>query len=90
MAAVAPGQSGQVAAMTTRVAAGDLQAALALLEPGLRETVAPLARQAFIGGFEAVLQVAGVAALLFAMLVGVLLSRSLPAVPEVLLAERQS
>ena len=90
MAAVAPGQSGQVAAMAIRVAAGDLQAALALLEPGLRETVAPLARQAFIGGFDAVLQVAGVAALLFAVLVGVLLSRPLPAMPEVLLAERQS
>lgn len=76
--------------MATRVAAGDLHAALALLEPRLRETVAPLARQAFIGGFEAVLQVAGVAALLFAVLVGVLLSRPLPAMPEGLLAEGQS
>jgi MFS family permease len=35
-----------------RVAAGDLQAALALPEPGLREAAAPLARQAFIGGFK--------------------------------------
>lgn len=87
MATVAPAQSSQVAAMATRVAAGDLQAALALLEPGLREAVAPLARQAFMGGFEAVLQVAGVAALLFALLVGVLLSRPLPAMQEGLMAE---
>jgi len=87
MATVAPAQSSQVAAMARRVAAGDLQAALALLEPGLREAVAPLARQAFMGGFEAVLQVAGVAALLFALLVGVLLSRPLPAMQEGLMAE---
>jgi len=90
MAAVAPAQLGQVAMMATRVAAGDLPAALALLDPGLRDTVAPLARQAFVGGFEAVLQVAGVAALLFAVLVGVLLSRPLPAMQEGLLAEGQS
>ncbi|MNN69989.1 hypothetical protein D3C81_1858170 [compost metagenome] len=86
MAAVAPAQLGQVAAMATRVAAGDLQAALAVLEPGLREAVAPLARQAFMGGFEAVLQAAGVAALLFAVLVGTLLSRPLPALQDALVA----
>lgn len=75
MAVLAPAQLDQVAAMATRVAAGDLQAALAMLDPGLREAVAPLARQAFIGGFGAVLQTAGFAALLFAIVVGVLLSR---------------
>ncbi len=89
LVAVAPSQVGQVAAMATRVAAGDLQAALALLEPGLREAVAPLARQAFMGGFEAVLQVAGLAALVFAVVVGVLLSRPLPATQETLLAQSQ-
>ncbi|MGC9745212.1 MFS transporter [Pseudomonas capeferrum] len=89
MAAVAPAQLGQVAAMATRVAAGDLQAALAVLEPGLREAVAPLARQAFMGGFEAVLQAAGVAALLFAVLVGTLLSRPLPSLQDALVADGQ-
>ena len=87
MAAVAPAHLGEVATMATRVAAGDLQAALAVLDPGLREAVAPLARQAFIGGFEAVLHVAGVAALLFAVLVGVLLSRPLPALQDARLTE---
>jgi len=89
LVAVAPSQVGQVAAMATRVAAGDLQAALALLDPGLREAVAPLARQAFMGGFEAVLQVAGFAALVFAVVVGVLLSRPLPVTQETLLAQSQ-
>lgn len=87
MAAVAPAHLGEVATMATRVAAGDLQAALAVLDPGLREAVAPLARQAFIGGFEAVLHVAGVAALLFAVLVGVLLSQPLPALQDARLTE---
>ncbi|MGE8050709.1 MFS transporter [Pseudomonas monteilii] len=86
MAVVAPAQSGQVAAMAARVAAGDLQAALALLDPGLREAVAPVARQAFMGGFQAVLQVAGIAALSFAVLVGVLLNRPLPTRQDVLIA----
>jgi len=55
----------------------------------LREAVAPLARQAFMGGFEAVLQVAGFAALVFAVVVGVLLSRPLPVTQETLLAQSQ-
>ena len=78
MAALAPEQLGKVSAMATRVAAGDLQAALSLLELGLREAVAPLAQQAFAGGFEAVLLTAGVVALVFAAVVGVLLGRPLP------------
>ena len=78
MAALAPEQLGKVSAMATRVAAGDLQAALSLLEPGLREAVAPLAQQAFAGGFEAVLLTAGIVALVFAAVVGVLLGRPLP------------
>jgi len=75
---LAPEHLGKVSAMATRVAAGDLQAALSLLDPGLREAVAPLARQAFAGGFEAVLLTAGVVALSFAVVVGVLLGRPLP------------
>ncbi|MGE7993450.1 MFS transporter [Pseudomonas sp. NPDC089554] len=79
VAGVAPEQLDKVGDMAARVAAGDLPAALALLEPGLREALAPLARQAFIGGFETVLHSAGIAALLFAVVVGVLLGRPLPA-----------
>ncbi|MCU9531502.1 MFS transporter [Pseudomonas mosselii] len=74
----APEALGVAGEMATRVAAGDLHAALALLDPRLREVAAPLARQAFIGGFEAVLCSAGVAALIFAVLVGVLLNKPLP------------
>lgn len=75
---VAPGQLDKVGDMATRVAAGDLPAALAVVDPSLRDTLAPLARQAFVGGFEAVLTSAGVAALVFAVVVGLLLNRPLP------------
>lgn len=78
LAIQAPEALGVAGEMATRVAAGDLQAALALLDPRLREVAAPLARQALIGGFEAVLCSAGVAALIFALLVGVLLNKPLP------------
>lgn len=78
MVGVAPEAVGKVGEMATRVAAGDLQMALGGLEPGLRGVVAPLAQQAFVGGFEAVLQVAGGMALVFAVVVGVLLERPLP------------
>jgi hypothetical protein len=47
---LAPDQLSHVAAMATRVAAGDMPAALALVAPGLRDAVAPLAQQAFTGG----------------------------------------
>ncbi|MDH0302420.1 MULTISPECIES: MFS transporter [unclassified Pseudomonas] len=78
LAGLAPQSSDRIGEMAARVAAGDLPAALALLDPGLREAAAPLARQAFIGGFEALLHTAGIAALLFALVVGVLLGRPLP------------
>jgi len=78
MAGLAPEHLGKVAAMAARVAAGDLQAALSLLDAGVRDAVAPLARQAFAGGFEALLQVAGGIAFVMALVVGLLLSRPLP------------
>ncbi|WP_248918592.1 MFS transporter [Pseudomonas entomophila] len=78
MVGVAPEALDKVGEMATRVAAGDLQAALGVLEPGLRGVVAPLAQQAFVGGFSAVLQVAGVMALVLAVVVGGLLGRPLP------------
>lgn len=90
MAGLAPQALDRVGDMATRAAAGDLQAALALVEPGLREAVSPLARQAFIGGFEALLQTAGWAALGFAGLVGVLLTRPLPEQDGGLLASGRS
>jgi hypothetical protein len=76
---VAPEQLSNVGAMATRVAAGDVPAALAIVEPSLRETVAPLALQAFVGAFQTMLLCAGGAALVFSVLVGLLLSRPLPA-----------
>ena len=80
VAGVAPEALDQVGDMAARVAAGDLPSALALVDPALRETLAPLAQHAFIGGFETVLHSAGVAALVFAVVVGVLLRQPLPAV----------
>ena len=64
--------------MATRAAAGDFTAALSLVDPSVRDVLAPAVRQAFIGGFEGVLLVAGVAALVFAVLVGTLLGRPMP------------
>lgn len=78
VAIVAPAQLDKAAGIATRAAAGDIEAALSVLDPGLRGVLAPVVRQAFIGGFESVLLVAGIAALVFAALVGVLLGRPLP------------
>jgi EmrB/QacA subfamily drug resistance transporter len=76
---VAPEQLANVGAMATRVAAGDVPAALAMVGPNLHDAVAPLAVQAFMGGFQMMLVCAGSAALVFAVVVGLLLSRPLPA-----------
>lgn len=78
LAKVAPGQLDKAAEMATRAAAGDFNAALAVVDPALRDVLAPAVRQAFIGGFESVLLVAGIGALVFAVLVGTLLDRPMP------------
>ncbi|MBD9504253.1 MFS transporter [Pseudomonas sp. PDM17] len=79
LAKLAPAHLDKAAEMATRAAAGDFTAALSLVDPTLRSALAPAVRQAFIGGFEGVLLAAGVAALVFAVLVGALLKRPMPA-----------
>ncbi|MGO4330225.1 MFS transporter [Cupriavidus sp. 2TAF22] len=73
--ALAPGALPQDAAarVVARVAAGDLDGALAAFAPPLRDTLAPLARGAFAGGFSWVLCVAAAAALTSAVLVRLLM-----------------
>ncbi|OLF53321.1 MFS transporter [Pseudomonas chlororaphis] len=65
-------------AIASKVVAGDMPAALALLPDAARLVVAPLARQAFVDGFAAVLWVAGILALLAALTVGALMRKPLP------------
>jgi len=69
----------QVAAIASRVVAGDMPAAMGLLPPSARAAVQPLAQQAFVGGFGGVLWVAGLLGLLGAVVVGILMSKPIPA-----------
>ena len=64
---------GQVAGIASRVAAGDMPAAMGLLPASARASVQPLAQQAFVGGFGGVLWVAGWLGLLGALVVGLLM-----------------
>jgi len=72
----------QVAGIASRVVAGDMPAAMALLPESARGMVQPLARQAFVGGFSVVLWVAGLLGLLGALMVGTLMRHPIPAVPQ--------
>jgi EmrB/QacA subfamily drug resistance transporter len=72
---VAPEWLDQARSITARVVAGDMPAALGLLPESVRQAVEPLAQQAFVGGFGVVLEVAGVLALLGAVVVGSLMRR---------------
>jgi hypothetical protein len=78
----------QAAGIASRVVAGDMPAAMALLPESARDTVQPLARQAFVGGFSVVLWVAGLLGLLGALVVGSLMRHPIPAVPQVSLLTR--
>lgn len=69
---------GQAQSIASRVVAGDMPAALSELPESARLVVEPLARQAFVGGFSLVLWVAGVLALLAALVVGTLMRNPLP------------
>ncbi|MCB2252525.1 MFS transporter [Pseudomonas chlororaphis] len=68
----------QAPALASRVAAGDMPAALALLPDAARPIVEPLARQAFVDGFGVVLWAAGLLALIAALTVGTLMRKPLP------------
>lgn len=68
----------QAQAIASRVVAGDMLAALALLPDSAKGLVEPLARQAFVDGFGVVLWVAGLLALLAAVTVGTLMRNPIP------------
>ena len=68
----------QAQAIASRVVAGDMPAALALLPDSAKELVEPLARQAFVDGFGMVLGAAGLLALLAAVTVGTLMRNPIP------------
>ncbi|AKA23931.1 MFS transporter [Pseudomonas chlororaphis] len=68
----------QAPALASRVVAGDMPAALALLPDAARPIVEPLARQAFVDGFGVVLWAAGLLALIAALTVGTLMRKPLP------------
>jgi hypothetical protein len=55
-----------------------MTAALGLLPDTARAAVEPLARQAFVGGFSLLLLVAGLLALLGALVVGTLMRNPIP------------
>jgi len=87
-ASVGPLLHEQVPGIASRVVAGDMPAAMALLPQSSRALVQPLARQAFVGGFSVVLWVAGLLGLLGALVVGVLMRNPIPAVPQASLLTR--
>jgi EmrB/QacA subfamily drug resistance transporter len=70
---------GQTQSIASRVVAGDMSAAMSLLPEAARPMVEPLARQAFVGGFSLLLWVAGLLALLGALVVGTLMRNPIPA-----------
>lgn len=68
----------QAPEIASRVVAGDMQGAMAGLPTDAQALLEPLARQAFVGGFGLVLTVAGMLALLGALVVGRLMRNPLP------------
>ncbi|MNI10053.1 Multidrug resistance protein stp [compost metagenome] len=73
--------------VASRVVAGDMSAAMSLLPEAARTLVGPLARQAFVAGFSLLLWVAGLAALLGALVVGTLMRNPIPAPQRSLVLE---
>jgi hypothetical protein len=69
----------QTQGIASRVVAGDMSAAMSVLPQAARPQVEPLARQAFVGGFSLLLLVAGLLALLGAVVVGTLMRNPIPA-----------
>ncbi|MCB1656479.1 MAG: MFS transporter, partial [Pseudomonadales bacterium] len=64
--------------IATRVVAGDMPGALSQLPEAARTHIEPLATRAFVSGFGVVLWVAGILALLGALLVGTLMRKPIP------------
>ena len=68
----------QAQSIASRVVAGDMSAALHLLDSDARQVVQPLAQQAFVSGFSTVLWTAGYTGLFAAGLVGTLMRKPIP------------
>jgi EmrB/QacA subfamily drug resistance transporter len=77
----------QTQGIASRVVAGDMNAAMSLLPQAARSMVEPLAREAFVAGFSLLLWVAGLAALLGALVVGTLMRNPIPAPQPALVLE---
>jgi EmrB/QacA subfamily drug resistance transporter len=75
----APALAEQSKDVASRVVAGDMSAAMSLLPETARPLVEAVARQAFVAGFSLLLWVAGLAALLGALVVGTLMRSPIPA-----------
>ncbi|WP_419710824.1 MFS transporter [Pseudomonas sp. NFX224] len=73
--------------VASRVVAGDMSAAMSVLPEAARTLVESLARQAFVAGFGLLLWVAGLAALLGALVVGTLMRNPIPAPQRSLVLE---
>jgi EmrB/QacA subfamily drug resistance transporter len=65
--------------VASRVVAGDMSAAMSLVPEATRALIEPVARHAFVAGFSLLLWVAGLAALLGALVVGTLMRNPIPA-----------
>ncbi|MDB6142188.1 MAG: transporter [Pseudomonas sp.] len=66
--------------IASRVVAGDMEAAMQPLTDTARVIVQPLAQQAFVAGFGSIMWLAGLSALVGAVLVGTLMRNPIPAV----------
>jgi MFS family permease len=79
LASVAPQWLDGAEHLASRVVAGDMAAALQPLDVHARQIIEPLAQQAFVSGFGSVLWIAGLSALIAAVLVGTLMRNPIPA-----------
>jgi hypothetical protein len=78
LASIAPDLLSEAQHIASRVVAGDMAAALQILQPGARALIQPLAREAFVAGFASVLWVSGLVALFAAVVVGALMRSPIP------------
>ena len=78
LASAAPQWLDSAEHLASRVVAGDMAAALQPLDAQARQIVEPMAQQAFVAGFGSVLWVAGLSALVAAVLVGTLMRSPIP------------
>ncbi|WP_130903425.1 MFS transporter [Pseudomonas sp. Sample_22] len=87
LSSLAPELLEQSKDVASRVVAGDMNAAMSLLPEIARPLVEALAREAFVAGFSLLLWVAGLAALLGALVVGTLMRKPIPTPQTALVPE---